>query len=297
MAQRQQTPNQSTPLGAAVVADDLRGFKVWSRPVRAMPRSHIHSDIEINLVLRGEVEYFFGGRFQTWCENTLAVFWAGVPHALPRSKPGTEMVWCVVPLAWFLQWALPSSATETLLRGQVLLQENTGELERASMLRWSREFGDFQTPHADAEDQKIVALEVEALLRRLVRDAGGSSLHRNGTPRSAAGASQVEKLSAFISRHYREEIAIRDIARAVNLHPNYAMQLFREKCGLSLWEYVLRLRVSHAQYLLLTTNRKLADIARDSGFISPSRFYAAFEKYSGCAPRAWRERMREKVGG
>jgi transcriptional regulator GlxA family with amidase domain len=71
------------------------------------------------------------------------------------------------------------------------------------------------------------------------------------------------------------------------------MQHFREKCGLCLWECVLRLRVSHAQYLLLTTGRKLSDIARDSGFVSESRFYAAFEKCSGCAPRAWRDRMRE----
>jgi transcriptional regulator GlxA family with amidase domain len=76
---------------------------------------------------------------------------------------------------------------------------------------------------------------------------------------------QVEKLAAFMGAHYREEIGVEEIARAANLNANYAMTLFRQKCGLGLWEYVLRRRVSNAQHLLLPSERKMDHIARASG--------------------------------
>jgi transcriptional regulator GlxA family with amidase domain len=59
------------------------------------------------------------------------------------------------------------------------------------------------------------------------------------------------------------------------------MRLFRRLTGISVWEYVLRLRVAHAQRLLITTNKKIADLAMESGFVSIAPFYAAFKKWGG----------------
>jgi YesN/AraC family two-component response regulator len=167
-------------------------------------------------------------------------------------------------------------------------------LQRALLAQWVSESADL--PEALARNaSEIAAVEVESMVRRLAQSyqTADATTARAAMKTEDSSHSQIEKLTIFISRNYREDITVADVAQAAFLHPNYAMQLFREKCGLSLWDYILRLRVSHAQYLLLRTNRKMSDIARDAGFASDSRFYAAFEKYSGCAPRAWREKMRE----
>jgi AraC-like DNA-binding protein len=257
-----------------------------------MVGSHIHADIEINLLRGGEVEYFSGGQFEVFRHGSLHIFWAGIPHSLIRARPDTEMLWVVVPLAWFLQWELPASFVDSLLRGRMWSLSQPSTLQSETMLRWCEDFDNSKNQGDGAENRKIVALEVEAFLRRLSRERKTAARSRNrSTPPGGATSLQAGKLAAFISKNYCSELTIQEIADAASLHPNYAMQLFRDKCGLSLWEYVLRLRVSHAQYLLLTTNRKLSDIARQSGFSSDSRFYAAFEKYSGSAPRAWREKM------
>ena len=279
--------------------ESLRGFSAWRGAVQVMRGSHFHADIELNLVLCGEVEYFLAGRFYTLREGTLAAFWAGVPHAVPRVAPNTEVAWAVVPLASFLEWRLPPAFADDLLRGH-LVRAPHGEksrdaeaLQRAQFLRWCDE----TPPLTSREDaggaaQKIIALEIEACLRRLAQHHIGSSRHSaarvlaRGDGRSVDA--QVEKLAAFIGAHYREDIDVSDIARAVNLNANYAMTLFRQQCGLSLWEYVLRLRVSHAQHLLLFSGRKMEDVARAAGFGSAGRFYAAFARYAGTSPRAWR---------
>lgn len=283
--------------GSSIVAADLKDLRAWNGAASVMPGSHIHSDIEINFVQSGEVEYFFAGQFHSLRENDLAIFWAGVPHALPRVSHDAKMVWVVVPLAWFLQWNLRTDFTEDLLRGQMLVLPKRSVLERGLIERWGEAFGDYRTRDANIQMRHIVALEVEAMLHRAafgVKQQKPKRAFRNRNrdlAKDSAAFRQIEKLAACISRRYRENLSIHDIAAEVGLHPNYAMQLFRERCGLSLWEYVLRLRVSHAQYLLLATSRKMTDISQESGFASPSRFYAAFEKYCGFAPRTWREEM------
>jgi transcriptional regulator GlxA family with amidase domain len=53
-------------------------------------------------------------------------------------------------------------------------------------------------------------------------------------------------------------------------------------------EYVARLRVSHAQRLLLTSDAKILEVMLESGFRSASRFYETFAKIAGQSPRAYR---------
>jgi transcriptional regulator GlxA family with amidase domain len=71
------------------------------------------------------------------------------------------------------------------------------------------------------------------------------------------------------------------------------MKLFRANSGMSVWEYVVRMRISHAQRLLITTNEKITDIALESGFGSAAPFYSSFKKFGdGKSPRAFRQAHR-----
>jgi transcriptional regulator GlxA family with amidase domain len=98
----------------------------------------------------------------------------------------------------------------------------------------------------------------------------------------------VERIARFLSRHYRDPLSLEQIGRAVELHPNYAMRVFKQGCGMSIWEYLLRLRVSHAQRLLLTTDWTVLRVAVESGFGSPGRFHETFRRVCGQTPRQYR---------
>ena len=119
-------------------------------------------------------------------------------------------------------------------------------------------------------------------------------MHLRPTPpveRHAATAPtrrQVEAILRFVGEHYGDPIDVGSVARAVGLHPNYAMTVFREACGVSLWEYVIRLRVAHAQGLLISTDWSVDEIGFRSGFCSTSAFYRAFGRIARCTPSAFR---------
>jgi AraC family transcriptional regulator, melibiose operon regulatory protein len=237
-----------------------------------MPAAHAHTDIEFNYVLNGELRYFFGGRFEIVGPIRLTMFWAGIPHQLVQAAPQTEMVWVTVPLAWFMQWKISESFRQRLLTGEMFRQSTTP----ASVTGWVE---DFATGHRELRE--IVLLEIEACVRRI-------GVGEPAPTKRTGGGDAIEKVTRVIGERYAEELTVADIAGAVKLHPNYLMRLFKQRCGMSLWEYVTRLRVSHAQRLLITTDRKVVDVALESGFGSVSRFHAAFRRVAGQTPRAYR---------
>ena len=59
---------------------------------------------------------------------------------------------------------------------------------------------------------------------------------------------------------------------------------------MSIWQYLTRLRLAHAQWLLLTSERSVLSIALESGFGSLARFYAAFTREYGTPPGEFRKR-------
>jgi AraC-like DNA-binding protein len=141
---------------------------------------------------------------------------------------------------------------------------------------------------------KAVLLEIEARLLRLALSAQNEQPPSVTSRKSLSvvgdsGLRKVEQMACFIAQNYTERLTVDLIASVVRLHPNYAMNLFRKSFGTTLIEYVTQHRVSHAQRLLVTSSRKVVDIAIASGFGSISRFNDAFQRVCRCSPREYRK--------
>jgi AraC-like DNA-binding protein len=102
------------------------------------------------------------------------------------------------------------------------------------------------------------------------------------------GLNKVEQIVCYIAQSYVEPITVTDIGKAVGMHPNSAMRLFKKVFGTTLVDHLTHHRIFHAKRLLATTDQKIVDVAYSSGFSSISRFNEAFRRASGCTPRAYR---------
>lgn len=248
-----------------------------------MPRSHAHGDLELNFIYSGKIRYFLSGRIAEIQAGKLAVFWAGLPHQVLDSDPGTRFMWLHVPLETVLRWSLGTDFIQTLLGGALLLDQEGLSWDADLTRGWVR---DLDPNHRGGGLLDAVELEVEGRLRRLVK----SQHYGLRAPTSdEQRRRQVTAMTAFIASHYRDDVSIKSIAKSAQLSPNYAMQLFRRECGLSIWQYLTRLRVSHAQVELLCSDKTVLAIALDAGFGSLARFYAAFQKECGIAPGEYRK--------
>lgn len=85
--------------------------------------------------------------------------------------------------------------------------------------------------------------------------------------------------------HYLESLRMDRVARAAGVCPRHLTRIFRAHTGYSVIEYIMRLRISHALRLLVTTDLKVIDVMEASGFSCTTQFYAKFREYVGCTPR------------
>ena len=97
----------------------------------------------------------------------------------------------------------------------------------------------------------------------------------------------------YVKEHYRETIRISRLARLVGHHPVYLGQLFKQKTGYSIPEYVHRLRIAEARKLLRRTNHKIAYIAQQLGYHDPDAFTGKFKAMVGVTPSEYRSGVRE----
>lgn len=249
---------------------------------------HRHNEIELLFVERGRLTFLFGRGREEIRAGGFAVFWGAMPHKLIAIERGSQSHWLTVPLAWFLQWDLPAPLA-SVLKG-ALLREPDSKTAPAELERFKQWHADLASPAP--ERRKVVLLEVEARLRRLAQTLAATRAPRRSPAVAAGVEGRVERLSVFVAAHYREPLRVAEIAAAAGLNPEYATTLFRRTLGLSLVEYLTEHRISHAQRLLTTTDRKVLDIALDAGFGSLSRFYEAFTAACGVTPRKFRAQHR-----
>ena len=114
----------------------------------------------------------------------------------------------------------------------------------------------------------------------------------NASSRSRAEPVEIWKARKFIEEHSDEELSLRRVAKAVNIHPNYFSEKFKQVTGMNFVEYVAHTRFKEACRLLNDGELKISDIAFAAGFQSLSQFNRVFKRLSGKSPTQYRAAKR-----
>jgi len=247
---------------------------------------HHHHEVGLNYVFRGAITYLHRGSMRRLESKHLALFWGSTPHSLVAVDPGTEMAWITVPLAWVWAWGLPERFMRELMEGNWWYAPETFGT-RFQIRAWVDELY-----NPTRQQQRRLLLELEAGFLWLADQAlFPDTASRWSEGESTVGLQRVERMARCMAERFQEDLSVADIAKAANVHPNYAMPLFRKHCGVTIRDYLLQYRITHAQRLLLTTDDKIIDVALASGFSSQSTFYAAFVRLMKDTPQGFRRRM------
>jgi len=94
----------------------------------------------------------------------------------------------------------------------------------------------------------------------------------------------------YVLEHYRRPISVADLARRAELSASQLQREFRRLFGMSVGDYLLRLRLLMAQRQLRETADAIGQIAADCGFYDQSHFTRAFKAHAGLAPQQYRRR-------
>jgi AraC family transcriptional regulator len=252
----------STDLGGVLVSD------IWFHPLVRF-RPHEHDRACVGVVLGGGVEKTFPRRSHRLCEKTAFTMPAGERHKDGFSREGARVI--------FVE---PDADTAAELGTRAPLFDRVGSWQDGAgtviAARIAREL---------AEPDDLTGLAVEALVLELVVAA---ERRRRGSAGPRCVALGVE----FLHEHFAERVQLADVAAAAGVHPAHLARAFRASHGVSIGQYVRRLRCEWAAAKLCSTDEPLAEIARGAGFADQSHFTRAFRGHSGTTPGRYRAALR-----
>ena len=94
----------------------------------------------------------------------------------------------------------------------------------------------------------------------------------------------VQRMQEYIEKHLDETITLADLSRVSLFSPWYSYRIFREHTGLSVADYIRRLRLSRSAIRLKNSDARIADVAFELGFGSVDGYTRAFHREFGCNP-------------
>lgn len=131
----------------------------------------------------------------------------------------------------------------------------------------------------------------EERLRRasdLLRDAENSQAAKQMIVRGTLAPWQERKVRSFIETNLNGSIRSANLASLVRLTPCHFIRAFRNSFGDPPMGYVIRLRIKRAQFLMLSTDASLSEIALECGFSDQAYLCRLFRRVVGETPGGWR---------
>ena len=98
----------------------------------------------------------------------------------------------------------------------------------------------------------------------------------------------IEMALAYCAEHFRQRIALSEIAAAAGYSPVHLHRIFTKHTGRSVAEHLRDLRMTHAMDLLANFDVPIRDIAGLVGYTDPSNFRRAFQNAAGVSPAQYR---------
>ncbi len=185
----------------------------------------------------------------------------------------------------------------TLMSGQVFRREPTerdfgmlaGMVGGGMGSDWERKAhrAYFETPVVRADQfqatVQLLSMFAQYLADHASRQAIASS---NEEPRAVASAKE------FVQAHVEETLTLDDVLEHVHVSRFYFCKLFKKSTGLTLTEYVARVRVERAKKMLVDPAMRVSEVVFATGFGSISQFNSLFKRLVGVPPTEYRASFR-----
>lgn len=110
-----------------------------------------------------------------------------------------------------------------------------------------------------------------------------------GSYREVKAGGLTSRAREFIKANYAKAITLEDVAREINVSPQYLSKLFKEETGENFIDYLTGLRIRIARTLLEGDERSVKEICYSIGYSDPNYFSRIFKKIAGVTPTEYKE--------
>ena len=257
---------------------------------------HYHQEYELSFITEGSGKRIVGDSTETFNPGDLIFIGPRIPHVwIPEDSQGAlhsgrtlESVYLlfnheILPPSLL---SLPefSHASKALKFSERGMKIEGDTLNRVSEIM-------LQLPYLDRLKRLMYFYEIMDIIGRsssftyLASDSYLSRKFRSSNLR-------IKQIHEHLMKNFHEEVILDDIAELVHMAPGSICRLFKTETGLTIFEYLNKMKIDLSIQLLLHTNLNIVQISFDCGFNNLSHFNKQFKKFTGKTPTGFREELR-----
>ncbi len=97
----------------------------------------------------------------------------------------------------------------------------------------------------------------------------------------------IYEIIAFINKNYANDIGLSQISELYHMNASYISNLFKKETGENMNQYITKVRITHAQKMLVNSDVNIKELAYLVGYSDYTYFYKVFKKITGVTPRQY----------
>ncbi len=247
----------------------------------AMPKLHSHPYYEIYFLCEGKRSFFFNDTLQNLEAPALLVVPPYIMHKTEGGAFRRVNVYVTPNCLNEYQQDLLSSLSLSVLK---LTDDKASELIR--VLRKDSALTPSDEHYFSVLDAKFSYFML--LLSDLERELAPKEL------KTEPGAVPLVMSAVnYLNRNYAEEISLDDLCRAVFTAKQTLIYQFKKYLDCSPMKYLLKLRLTKAKELLVTSDESIEKIAELTGFSSGNYLTLIFKQKEGKSPSQYRKETKD----
>lgn len=251
---------------------------------------HWHPEVELTLILSGEMEYQIEDTTYHLSEGDGLFCNSNALHSGHRSGQSDCTYLSVTFHPRFL-YGYQNSILQTKYVKEITSNELWSSLQLKADIPWQKEvldairsiLTDSAKPADDFELQILITLL--QIWRHLYHYFSGQP---DSEKKPKQHLQRLRDILLFIEAHYNQEISLDDIAKTANICKSECCRFFKKQMGMTVFDYILYLRIQNSLPLLKKAN-SITEVAAMVGFSSPSYYSQIFKRYMKCTPMEYKK--------
>ena len=235
---------------------------------------HLHPQMELMLVLSGEVMVTVHNQSKVLTPGSIAVCFPNEIHSYTSLVPDTAanlVIWDLSYTGGYMDTLLQNHPINPFLEPDQIHPNIPYAIEEIIKESSSPVKSSVYTPF------------IQLILARLLSIL---TLQRN---KSNDYPELTYKISNYMNENYQAPLTLGILAQELGISKYHLSHLFSEKMGQNFSAYLASIRLSRACKLLAESQISVTDIAEKSGFESQITFFRAFKAHFGVTPLKYRQ--------
>lgn len=100
----------------------------------------------------------------------------------------------------------------------------------------------------------------------------------------------IDEVLLYIHSNYSKEISVGDLAEQNYMNSSNFSRLFKNSVGISIIDYLKKIRINKAKDLLDSSYKSISEIALEVGYKSENLFYKDFKRIESITPSKYRNK-------